>query len=144
MTDDDRPLDYSAMTPENTRKAAALAAEAVRFLNHATLFPTAPALEYPSDVDALLADLETLQQRLPQLLGQLGEWMAAECKAGRVRVSCGTYAHSPSTEGIAVSALRQYLTEAAARADGAREALHDARQITAALAGVPGGERDRP
>ena len=137
MTD----FDYGNMTRENLRRAVSMAAEAIRYANHLTLGTGTTALEYPSDVDAVLVDLETLAQRLPQLLDQLGAWMAAECAAGRVRVAISG-AHSPSTEGVAVSALRIHLDKAGWGVEASRQALHDARQITAKLAGVPDeGER---
>ena len=129
MTD----FDYSNMTPENVLKAANQAAEAIRYLNHATLSPVTAALRYPGDVDAVLVALEELGQRLPQLLDQLGAWMVAECKADRVRVVVPG-AHSPSTEAVAVAALRQYLDEAGVGAEAFRRAIHDGRQITATLA----------
>ena len=127
-------VDYGDMTPERVRRTAQAIPDAVRFLNHATIAPVTAALAEPADVDAVIAALETATERLPQLLDQLGRWMAAECAGGRLRVVSGVWAHSPSTEGLAVSALRQYLTEAAGHADALREALHGARQVTAAIA----------
>ncbi len=130
-------------SPEDTRRTAALAAEAIRRLNHATLGVHATeALQEPADADAVLVELDSLTERLPQLLAQLGAWLAAECRAGRLRVAYGAWAHSPSTEALAVSAIRQYLTEAAARTEALREVLHDARQITAALAAAPGDDEE--
>ncbi len=134
MTD----FDYEHMTPENVRGAAHTAAEAIRYMNHATIFAGSGGLKYPSDVDAVLVSLESLGERLPQLVKQLGDWLIAECRAGRVRVTSAPPAHSPSIEARAVSMVRQYLTEADGHAGGWSTSVHDARQITAALAGVPG------
>ena len=132
MSDD---FDYENMTPENLRHAASVAAEAVRYMNHATLIPG--ALRYPSDVDAVLVDLETLAQRFPQLLGQLAAWLVTECKANRVHVENAPPVHSPSVEAQAVAMVRRYLNEAGAEAAHVAASLHDARQITAKLKGVP-------
>lgn len=129
-------FDYTDMTPENTRKAANQAAEAIRFLNHATFPGRTAALRYPGDVDAVLVALDALGERLPQLLDQLGAWMAAETKAGRIRVAAPG-AHTPSTEAVAVAALCMHLGEAAGVVEVFRRALHDGRQITATLAAAP-------
>jgi hypothetical protein len=138
-------FDYSNMSPENIREAANTAAEAIRYMIHATLGdPHTVAFQDPGDVDVVLAELEILAQRLPQLFGQAGAWLAAECRAGRLRVVVsGTQGHSPSTEAIAVSAVRQYLTEAGDRAGQLREVLHDARQVTSTLASSS-GEGEQP
>lgn len=129
-------FDYSTMTPENVLRAARLAAEAVRFLNHATFSPVTAALRYPSDVDAVLVAMDALGERLPQLLDQLAAWMTAETKAGRVRVATPG-AHSPSAEAVAVSALQVHLNKAGEGAEAFRVPVHDARQITATLAAAP-------
>ena len=129
-------FDYTNMTPENVRKAANLAAEAIRYLNVATLDRPREVLRDPADVDRILADLETLGQRLPQLLDQLGARMTAETKAGRVRVNAPG-AKSPSTETLAVAASCRYLEEGITGAEMFQTAVHDARQITATLAPAP-------
>jgi hypothetical protein len=58
------------------------AAEAIRTLNHITLGGT--GLEYPGDLYSVIAGLGTMASRLPQLLGQLGEWLDGEHGAGRL------------------------------------------------------------
>jgi hypothetical protein len=130
-------------SPERTTEVARMAAEAIHYLNLATRDLSGDALREPAAVDRVLAELDSLAERLPQLLGQLGAWLAAECRAGRLRVAYGTWAHS-STEAqvavLAVSAIGQYLTEAAGHAGRTRQALHDARQITAAIAAAPGDD----
>jgi hypothetical protein len=63
-------------------EAADTAAESVRALNHATLSGT--GYEWPSDVGAVLNALTVLAQRLPQALGQAGQWLEREHNAGRV------------------------------------------------------------
>ena len=68
------------MTPAELARQAA---EAVRALNHATL---TGGYVTPSDVDAVVAVLEALAQRLPQALRQAATWLEAEHDAGRVGV----------------------------------------------------------
>lgn len=61
-------------TPDSTAATAALLAEAVRVLNHATLPNRATdTLPYPSDVARLLGHLGTALERLPQLYDQLAD-----------------------------------------------------------------------
>ena len=59
------------------------AAEAIRRLNHATL-SSEDGYVHPSDVDATLANLQVLVQRLPQALVQMRVWLKAQAQAGRV------------------------------------------------------------
>lgn len=131
---------YQHTTPENMRNAADTAAEAIRYMNHATISADSGGLEDPSDVDAVLASMETLTERVPQLLDQLAAWLVHECKAQRVRVTDAPDVHSPSVEARAVAMVRRYLDEAGAEVVHGAASLHDARQITAQLAGVPGEE----
>ena len=61
------------------------AAEAVRELNHQTLVhDSRDSFEWPSDVDAVIAALETLAQRLPQAINQASRWLVTAVDAGRV------------------------------------------------------------
>ena len=61
------------------------AADAVRFLNRATLGVTSPTgYRYPSDTDAVVGALQTLADRLPQALTQVGAWLQAQHRRGRV------------------------------------------------------------
>ena len=64
-------------------QAAQAAAEAVRALVHATI-PQVNGYAFPSDVDAVLGELMTLVERLPQALDQAEEWLQVEVEAGRV------------------------------------------------------------
>ena len=125
-------FDYGNMPAGSVRWAAVSVAEGTRYINHATMRPG--GLESPVDVDAVLVEFESLAGRLPQLFSQLGAWLVAEAAAGRLRVAGAPAAHSPSAEAVAVSAVRQYFTEAVVHAEALREVLHDARQITATLA----------
>lgn len=136
-------FDNAGITPEAARKAAAQAAEAIRFLNNATSSTSTEALREPGDVDAILGDMETLVQRLPQLFTQLSQWMTAQCREGGVHVDWAALYFS-STAPLAVNALTGDLTEAAAMAEMLREVLHGARQITARLKSADGwGEEER-
>jgi hypothetical protein len=65
----------------DTAGAAGLAAECVRYLNHA-----APrgGVTAPATVCAVASELSLMAYRLPQLLSALGGWLTAEAAAGRV------------------------------------------------------------
>ena len=63
--------------------AAEQMSEGARDLCHATMAGK-DDLEYPSDVDRVIADLEIMAQRLPQALEQLADWLESEQQAGRV------------------------------------------------------------
>ena len=68
-------------SPDETLALARAAAEAVRALNHATL---GGGLGQPSDAYAVLGELSLTASRIPQLLGQVGRWLAAALAAGRL------------------------------------------------------------
>jgi predicted TPR repeat methyltransferase len=61
------------------------AAEAVRRLNHATITIAAEGYRVPGDVDATLANLQVLVERLPQALEQMTRWLERQARAGLVR-----------------------------------------------------------
>lgn len=65
----------------DTVGAAGLAAEAVRYLNHAV---PRGGVTVPATVSDVAGDLSTMAGRLPQLLSALGSWLTAEVAAGRV------------------------------------------------------------
>lgn len=108
--------------------AAQAAAEAVRDLNRATLFG---GYEWPADVDAVLAALTTLAQRLPQAIGQGAGWLGREHDAGRV-------AHDTPGGNVAATVFEALsdLDVAVQWADELARALDQARQHTAHLRGV--------
>lgn len=120
-------------SPENTRRAAALAAEAIRFLNHATGNRDSEALRYPSDVDAVVQDLAVAVMRMPQLFGQIAQWLGRECDTGRLEVRYGPNAGHPQHAAAQVSAL---MVAAAEAADRLHTVLDAARQVTASI-GAP-------
>lgn len=139
MTSDrDRPADFDPahLTPEHARAAAAIAAEQIRWLNHATIGPRPSALHSPADVDVILTELGALGQRLPQLLDQLGAYTSAECREGRVRVDA-LGASSLATEAQAVAVLLRHLGTATTGAREFESGVNKARQITAKLTGAP-------
>ena len=60
------------MTPVELARAGS---EAIRALNHATLGLAQPGYEWPADVDAAIAELQVLAERLPQALRQASSWL---------------------------------------------------------------------
>jgi hypothetical protein len=68
-------------SPESIREAADLAAEAIRYLCHATM-PGSGGLINPADTYSLLGALYTGTERLPQLLMQLTSFLAAQAASG--------------------------------------------------------------
>jgi hypothetical protein len=95
---------------EHTAATAALAAEAVRFLNHATGPHAASGLRYPATVYRIADDLSSAAYRMTQLFGQLGGWLARQDAAGMLGTDDGTPA------GQVVAAARVNLTSATAAA----------------------------
>ena len=67
----------------STPDLAAAAAQAVRELNHRT--QKRSALTGPAQLDRIVTELADLAAGLPQLLGQLDDWLATELHAGRIR-----------------------------------------------------------
>jgi hypothetical protein len=109
------------------------AAEAIRALNHLTQ-PAAGALSDPGDAAQVAAALASLTGRLPQLLRQIGRWLAEEQRAGRLRVD----ALSPSPDAAAATdATLARLRLATQYAGDASVALDAAHQQLAHLAPRP-------
>ena len=75
------------------------AAEAVRELNHATLSMTGARTGYrhPCDVDAVLAGVQALVERLPQTLSQASAWLTRQDHLGKI----GHDAHPPQHRPVA-------------------------------------------
>jgi hypothetical protein len=115
--------------------AANSAADAVRELNRATVFPDADgSFEWPSDVDATIGALQTLAQRLPQALTQAGRWLTLAVDAGHVGHDQGR----PAAD--AVQEASEYLMGAADLAGHLAHRLGQARTLTSHLTGLaPGG-----
>lgn len=92
-------------------------AEAVRTLNYMTGAGRSVELEYPGDLYSVVAELKIAAQRMPQLFDQMGRWLAAEHRAGRVAHDRG---QDPSEYVDAV-------------ADALRRAGEDATTLAASL-----------
>lgn len=125
-------IDLSTGTPPSSERTLQLAetlAEITRVLNHATMHHA--ALRYPSDADRLIREISSAASRLPQILGQIARWMAAEDAASRVEVPSGEWAGLP---GTAVTALAVRLDAASATAEALRADLEHAAQVTSGLA----------
>ena len=127
----------SPPSPERTKKLAETFAECVRVMNHATRHRE--ALEYPSDVDRVVRELSSAASRLPQLLSQIGAWLAQEDAAERIAVPSGEYQGNPL---LAVATARLRLDMASAIAAALQEALDDAARVTCDLAAVEAEEDD--
>ena len=114
--------------PEALRTTLSAAADCIRAANHQTQpLADVPGLEYPADAYDALGNLKLLAQYLPQLCGQLAEWLAGEDAAGNIASDMGA---DPGPE--AVQAITAMMTAAARAADLAR-ALADAQNATAHL-----------
>ena len=125
------------MTPRR-RPPAALArtaAEAVRSLNHATL--GGDGLGQPADAYEVLGELSLTASRLPQLLGQVGRWLAAALAAGRLGCDDGT------DPAAAVSGAWLFISDARASAAALARDLEQAQQQLAAVNGARHGHGRR-
>jgi len=123
-----------ADSPEETLALARTAAGAVRSLNHATL--GGEGLAQPADAYGLLGELSLTAAGLPQLLAQVGRWLASALAAGRLGCDDGT---SPAA---AVGGARLCLTGARASAAALAGDLDSARQQIAAVHGTPAREEE--
>jgi len=125
------PLDEESPAVIEARETAEAAAEAIRTLCHLTLPANGyPGLEFPSDVDVIVAHLETMVQRLPQLCQQLGGWLVREREAGRAGVD------APHLDaGLTVARARVCLKSAADAVPAVERQLHWARNATTHLTG---------
>jgi hypothetical protein len=110
------------------QQAASAASEAVRNLNHATIF--GDGYEWPSDVDATIAALHELVSRLPQALSQASRWLAAAHDAGAVGHDRGADVDE------AVSEIEELLIDAERGAWRLAETLDAAHQETSHLTGL--------
>jgi hypothetical protein len=116
-------------SPDATLALARTAAEAIRGLNHATL--GAGGLAHPADAYAVLGELSLAASGLPQLLGQVGTWLAAALAAGRLGCDDGT---SPA---VAVSGAWLLISGARASAAALARDLELAQQQLSAVNGGP-------
>ena len=121
-----------ADSPQETLALARTAAAAVRSLNHATL--GGEGLEQPADAYGLLGELSLAAAGLPQLLAQVGRWLAAALAAGRLGCDDGT------EPAAAVSGTRLFLSGAHGMAAALARDLGHAQQQLAAVHGSPAPE----
>ena len=116
-------------SPDRTLALARTAAGAVRSLNHATL--GGDGLERPADAYGLLGELSQTAAGLPQLLAQVGRWLAAALAAGRLGCDDGT------DPAVAVSGARLFISGARNTAAALARDLDHAQQQLAAVHGTP-------
>jgi hypothetical protein len=100
-------------------------AECVRVANHQTA--RRGALMDTSEAAEAIRRITEAAQRLPQLLGQIAGWLAAEHEFGRIRVPEGLHAGRP---GEAVAAAGSALDDAAAIARSLEGRLRAAAKET--------------
>ena len=123
-------------SPDQTLALARTAAEAIRALNHATL--DADGLGQPADAYEVLGELSLAASRLPQLLGQVGTWLATALAAGRLGCDDGT---SPAA---AVSGAWLFISDARGSAAALARDLEQAQQQLAAVNGGPSRKDPHP
>ena len=118
-----------ADSPKETLALARTAARAVRSLNHATL--GGDGLAQPADAYELIGEMSLAAAGLPQLLSQVGRWLAAALAAGRLGCDDGT------EPAAAVSGAWLFLSDARACAAALARDLDSAQQQLAAVNGGP-------
>jgi len=123
-----------ADSPRETLALARTAAGAVRSLNHATV--GSGGLAQPADAYELIGELALAAAGLPQLLAQVGRWLASALEAGRLGCDDGT------DPGDAVGGARLSLSGARTSAAALARDLGQAQQQLAAVHGEPDEERD--
>ena len=121
-------------SPDVTLAIARTAAQAIRNLNHQTL--GGDGLAQPADAYALLGELSLAAAGLPQLLGQVGRWLAAALAAGRLGCDNGT------DPACAVSGAWLFLSDARGSAAALARDLEQAQQQLAAVHGGPSQEEE--
>ena len=114
-------------SPQDTLALARTVAGAVRSLNHATLGGT--GLAQPADAYGLIGELSLTAAGLPQLLAQVGRWLACALAADRLGCDDGTDPVS------AVSGAWMFLSDARASAAALARDLDQAQQQLAAVHG---------
>lgn len=116
-------------SPDGTLALARSAAEAIRGLNHATL--GGDGLGQPADAYEVLGELSLAASGLPQLLGQVGTWLAAALAAGRLGCDDRT------DPACAVSGAWLFISGARCSAAALARDLEQAQQQLAAVNGSP-------
>ena len=121
-----------ADSPQETLALARTAAGAVRSLNHATL--GGAGLEQPADAYGLLGELSLAAAGLPQLLAQVGRWLASALAAGRLGCDDGT------EPAAAISGAWLFISGARASANALARDPGRAQQQLAAVNGRPSAQ----
>jgi len=116
-------------SPQETVALARTAAGAVRSLNHATL--GWGGLAQPADAYELIGELSLAASGLPQLLAQVGRWLAAALASGQLGCDDGT------DPAAAVSGAWTFMSGARSAAAALARDLGNARQQLAAVHGSP-------
>ena len=115
--------------PQETLALARTAAETVRSLNHATL--GGGGLAQPADAYAVLGELSLAAAGLPQLLAQVGRWLASALASGQLGCDDGT------DPVAAVSGAWMFMSDARSAAAALARDLGQAQQQLAAVHGTP-------
>ena len=121
-----------ADSARDTLSLARTAAGAVRSLNPATL--GGQGLDWPADAYELIGELALAAAGLPQLLAQVGRWLAAALAAGRLGCDDG------ADPAGAVSGAWLFLSDARNTAAALARDLGHAQQQLAAVHGGPAPE----
>ena len=121
-----------ADSPQETLALARNAAGAVRSLNHATL--GGEGMEQPADAYGLLGELSLAAAGLPQLLAQVGRWLASALAAGRLGCDDGT------EPAAAISGAWLFISGARASANALARDPGRAQQQLAAVNGRPSAQ----
>jgi prephenate dehydratase len=108
----------------STAAAAELAAETIRYLNHAA---AKGGITDPATIAAVTSSLATAAYRLPQLMNTISEWLRAETTAGRIAND-----HRRSPDQL-TARTRAAITQTADSADGLAAALAAVHNLTATL-----------
>lgn len=109
--------------PKRTQQLADVAAEAIRTLNYATR--SKDGLRDPGDAYELLGTLAQLAERLPQLCGQIRDYLT-DAHNRRELFEPANGPHQGST-ALAVMLTRDALGQAAGDATTMREAIRNAQ-----------------
>ena len=117
-------LTHGPYADASTAGAADLAAETIRYLNHAA---AKGGIADPATIADLTSSLATAAYRLPQLLNTISEWLRAETTAGRIADD-----HRRSPDQL-TARIRAAITHAADNADDLAAALAAVANLTATL-----------
>jgi hypothetical protein len=112
---------------DTTAGAARLAAEVARFLNYATRTGDGDGLTEPATVYTLAGNLSAAAHALPQLCGQLGDYLSREFASGNLADAYGRLPYH------VVCQARHDLDAAARLADALGKALAAAQSAVTGL-----------